>query len=132
VNEEIAGALKVAADVLRVIPWAWLAVAICGLVADIRIMFQANPSPRLKKWADRLKSMYIEMIPWIIVTNVVYLSSDIARHKWDYMVGDAILVVWSIWVWHRNDDDRWKRRRKKLVEKVKRVGSRLVTVPARG
>ncbi len=41
------------------------------------------------------------------------------------------LLMW--WLINRDKkDDRWKRRRKKLKEKVARVGTKLVVVPARG
>lgn len=42
---------------------------------------------------------------------------------------DAILA-WRAYVeWKNNDDDRWKRLRKKVSSKVKNIGHRLVVVP---
>jgi hypothetical protein len=44
-----------------------------------------------------------------------------------------IAVDLTMWLFFRNhnpdDDDRWKRRRKKVSESIKKVGARLVIVP---
>jgi hypothetical protein len=47
---------------------------------------------------------------------------------------DAICLVVNAWVWwdwcrNHDGDDRWKKRRKKAVAKVKQVAGRLIVVP---
>lgn len=47
----------------------------------------------------------------------------------------ASLLGAGLWWWMGrvfDDDDRWKKRKAKLTEKVSQVGGRLVVVPARG
>lgn len=44
-------------------------------------------------------------------------------------ISTAILIL-VLWATSKDDDDRWKRRRKKLGDKVKSMGHRLVPVPA--
>lgn len=62
-----------------------------------------------------------------------------AVHLYNTMISDEaawikatnVTMVILGWFWIKeNDDDRWKRRRKKLVEKVSIVGGRLSITPA--
>jgi hypothetical protein len=38
-------------------------------------------------------------------------------------------VNWWLWRNDKDDDDRWKRRRTKLAEKVEQVGGKLTVTP---
>lgn len=48
---------------------------------------------------------------------------------WNVLWISVAIAAW--WIYKDLDeDDRWKRRRKKVSEKVSRIGSRLIVVPA--
>jgi len=49
---------------------------------------------------------------------------------WDYVGFGIVLACWAALRHDKDDDDRWKRRRQKLTEKVAEVGGKLVLVPA--
>jgi hypothetical protein len=68
--------------------------------------------------------------------GMVYVAAPIANigfwveiDWWDYVFGPInLLLWWDIWK-HDDHDDRWKKRRKKALAKVKQVAGRLVVVP---
>ncbi len=88
------------------------------------------------KGSDRFASaafLYFELMPfypYAVVASYVLDAVEAGEVTILRTVSTAIsLVCWRYW--SRNDpDDRWKKRRKKAVEKVARVGGRLVVVPA--
>lgn len=71
-----------------------------------------------------------ELRPLYLPALLIWKAHDIsASHQsWLDWLGTALCV----WVWFDiKGDDRWKRRRRKVAERVKVLGSRLVVVPAR-
>lgn len=89
---------------------------------------------------QRLGYDYPEVRSFLIEIRPLYYPSA-ALNAWDTM-SQADTPAWSkAWIlfgvfvgWYLlkslGDDDRWKRRRKKLLEKVSSVGGRLVITPA--
>lgn len=49
---------------------------------------------------------------------------------WNYIGLAIALACWALYRHDQDDDDRWKRRGKKVAEKVAQVGGKLVLVPA--
>ena len=116
----IIAVLDIAGQVVYV---AWVASGVGILIAQ-----QMGAEPR-----DILRDLYHELRPF-------YWAAVIAMHIDPITKGGApaYLLNWvhylgwggHVWIWlvykDIDDDDRWKRRRKKLAEAVKRVGDRLV------
>ena len=75
-------------------------------------------------WAE-LRPFYLPAVAVIISKHV--MNGDILG--W-YAITDAAKIYGWWMLKDIGDDDRWKRRRAKVVEKVQRLGSRLVVVPA--
>jgi hypothetical protein len=79
-----------------------------------------------------LSNLGAEIHPFIPYILVIDLAVDV----W----GETLLEGWPaylfkamafmIWLTERNDDDRWKRRRRKLRARLERAGARLIVVPA--
>lgn len=68
-------------------------------------------------------------LPWIIVGDLLV---EALRYGHVTPISVALHAVGAL-LWaasRRDDDDRWKRRRKRLTEKITRAGSRLTVTPA--
>jgi hypothetical protein len=77
--------------------------------------------------ASELRPFYL---PAFFV-SLTYQSMTGILWNWMSILGNATAILcWFIY--KDTGDDRWKRRRKKLREKIKRVGAKLVVVPATG
>jgi len=78
-----------------------------------------------------LRFIHIELkpfyLPALVVSTVLFCRDGFS---WDIAVHSGFGVL--NWFLYRDldDDDRWKRRKEKLAEKVSRSGSRLVVHPA--
>ena len=73
-----------------------------------------------------------ELRPLYLPAALLLIADDSLRgnlfHTWT-LVGDAC-SIWNWFLFKDEGDDRWKRRRKKVTEKVKALASgRLVAVP---
>lgn len=95
------------------------------------IQFQNPPKHRI---ADFLRTIRAELQPFYLPTVAVLLVLDTMSGEindpWIALNNAARFVLWVLYRNLDDDDDRWKRRRAKVKEKIKRVGSRLVVVPA--
>lgn len=76
-------------------------------------------------WAE-LRLFYLPAVA--IVIGSLVLRGEVLG--WNTLVIFCDLMNWFM-LKNLDDDDRWKRRRKKLSEKVARVGGRLVAVPVK-
>jgi hypothetical protein len=119
----------------------WSAIAnLTGAIASIWINVAALISISRFLLSDDdvitrfLRTIFFELRPFYVpaatVNWVIYMST----HRMDMI--DYLGLVFTViaWFWFRNrggDDDRWKRRAKKLASKVQARGSRLVVVPVR-
>lgn len=67
-------------------------------------------------------------LPAIFTTSLIALATG--EWNWGHPITLAFsLVNWWLWRNEKDDDDRWKRRREKLAEKVEAVGGKLTVVP---
>ena len=67
--------------------------------------------------------------PYMVAINLY--SAAHASHWWSHSLF-VLFAIWWTWIWwqHRKPpDDRWKKRRKKALAKIKQVGGKLVVVP---
>jgi hypothetical protein len=87
---------------------------------DNRLIRVTNAMWRWCKWPS---------LVYVIAAPVLDVLSGVGDHHW----WTPFLYVWNGWIWwaYRNagDDDEWKRKAKRLAEKVKQVGTKLVVVP---
>lgn len=80
-----------------------------------------------------LLDMLVELKPIYWPASLLHLWETMTRldmsnwdKGWDVL---GVLVGWYLIVRASQDDDRWKRRREKLLEKVSVSGGRLVVTP---
>jgi hypothetical protein len=84
-----------------------------------------HQSATLRWLVAELQPLYL---PAVVVVNAsgIWVHHD-PLNAWR-LVGTACALA-NYWLFKDNDDDRWKRRRRKLAERIARIGSRLVVVP---
>jgi len=75
-------------------------------------------------WAE-LRPFYLPAV--ILRIGLLVMSGEMLGYNTLYMA--AALANWFLYK-DVDDDDRWKRRKAKLVEKIQRQGAHLVVVPA--
>jgi hypothetical protein len=94
------------------------------------IQFQ-NPPPN---WVLALRGLRAELRPFFLpaaaVILAIHVGSGEIRDWWTALNDGCRFGLWFMLKDFDNDDDRWKRRRQKLAEKIQRKGARLVVVPA--
>lgn len=76
-----------------------------------------------------IQHAFFELRPLYLPAHVIVVAYQIAHGSLDW--ANAVLgfgLAWVIWQF-KDDDDRWKRRRKKLAEKVEQVGGKLTVIP---
>ena len=106
---------------------------ICWLFSAIVIQLDIWFGLRL---TDRLRAvlrwMYLEIKPFFLYFLTFDLIADALRHP--PSLWDALLFANSVFAYYimRNldDDDRWKRRKAKLIEMVSVAEGKLVVVPS--
>lgn len=117
----------------------WFLVELCAhlvlLTWCITGMLLHEPKNRDARWRHPCRFIWAELRPFYlpaVVLTIVGKVMDAPLSGWD-----LLNIASAVWVWWllkdvSDKDDRWKRRRKKAAEAIKRVGSRLVVVPAAG
>jgi hypothetical protein len=90
--------------------------------------------PRLSRpWMRTLKA---EAYPFYPAAILIDLGVDLwGDHGagfdfYSLVMHTVALLGWLLW--DNDDDERWKRRRRKLAQRVARAGARLVVVPEAG
>lgn len=82
----------------------------------------------------QLNELLYEFMPFVWVLWLLKGSSRVALSPdaigMTIFVLDSLLALLWYWRWRNSDDDRWKKRRKKLVEKITTKRGRLAVVPA--
>lgn len=76
--------------------------------------------------------VFFELRPFIPGLVVVeYVSRTLVHYPMGLRLLDLVAGAFCWWVYRddKDDDDRWNKRRKKLVERVASVGGRLQVVP---
>jgi len=76
-------------------------------------------------WAE-LRPFYLPAVA-VLITNHVMAGEMIG---WNTFAHTCQIANWFFFK-DVDDDDRWKRRKAKLAEKIERRGGRLVVIPAR-
>lgn len=86
---------------------------------------------------DFFRNVYHECKPFYWPAVIVMIAGDVYPHSFITYVLNWVhwlnlVTFWIAWIACKDvdDDDRWKRRRRKLAEAVKSIGSKLVVVPA--
>jgi hypothetical protein len=103
---------------------AWVLVA-----AQLRLAKPARPA-RALRWFHELRPFYLASVVTFYLTSAYLLGEPAYPLLLFGFVAD--LLAWWLFKDVDKDDDRWKRRRRKLTEKIQRSGSRLVVVPEGG
>lgn len=78
-------------------------------------------------------TVWAELRPFYLPAWVLWAAAGIAtghNHPSDLIAYGFGLVNWIVYRDIGDDDDRWRRRRKRLVEKIAQHGGKLVVVPA--
>lgn len=85
--------------------------------------------PRLPEWARTFKREAHPFAPFIVLADLAVNTwgSNSGLHWW--LFAGAVAFV-AAWLFDRDDDDRWKRRRKRLSARVRSAGHRLVVEPS--
>jgi hypothetical protein len=102
-----------------------------SIILFMWIQFQ-NPPPN---WVLALRGLRAELRPFFLPASVVLVAIHTGNGEiqgwWTALNDGCRFGLWFIYKDFDNDDDRWKRRRTKLAEKIQRIGARLVVVPVR-
>lgn len=77
-------------------------------------------SVRMELWWVEVHLAFPGMLGYWFIT---------ADSTWDWLALAVNFWVWTDWYRNHKDDDRWKKRRKKALSKVKQVAGKLVVVP---
>lgn len=76
-------------------------------------------------WPVKLKREVHPFMPFLMLANLAVVT-------WGHTIGPSTVqyaitgIQVASWFMDRDDDDRWKRRRRKLAAKVSQIGARLV------
>lgn len=111
--------LYLASVVTAMWSWSGLALSLC------KDFGWRRPAAARWLWAE-LRPLYLPSVLLLIGNDAMH--GEIVG--WNALWAALCLVNW----WFLKDvdeDDRWKRRRRKVAEKVARMGSRLVVVPVK-
>jgi len=82
---------------------------------------------RRPPWA---KELFSELLPFYLPAVLVGTAFDLHHHEslWFMFFRACELFNWFVLKDLNDDDDRWKRRKKKAVETIEKVGGRLKVV----
>lgn len=113
------------ADFVRMV---WL---LSAAMIDFARLFGADLDHRAFR---PLRWLFAELRPFYLPAVAIYIADLVISGTvlgWNTLNIFFALVSW--WIYKDVDkDDRWKRRKKKLAEKIERRGARLVAVPVGG
>jgi hypothetical protein len=103
--------------------------AMLTVIAFVRVFKPGLPKP------DALRWLWAELRPFYLPACVVgVLETVLAGEGGGFWIWVGHALQFACWWIYKNvdddDEDRWKRRKAKLKEKVAQLGGRLVVVPA--
>lgn len=88
---------------------------------------------------QRFVNIAAELRPFVVPTIVIHIVAHILDGKymeqWGWIIAITDALMFLVWKWYKDvgDDDRWKKRKRKVAEKVKALSNgRLVVVPSHG
>lgn len=100
---------------------------VCGVLHETC----ADP---LRAWCARLISemrpFYGPAVAYAFTHDLHFAFHDDPRDAWWIIGLVGAVLAWYRWKDLGDDDDRWRRRRRKLIERVVPRGGRLITVGA--
>lgn len=82
-------------------------------------------------WMQGQRWLFAELRPFYLPCtffHITYLAMTEPMWGWNIVNTFFQLLNWFLYK-DVDDDDRWKKRKAKLVEKITRIGSRLVVAP---
>ncbi len=101
----------------------WLAaLVVMAWVYSAMLLFTGRTIVRWVFW--ELRPFYLPAVV-LLAGTYGHFTDPLA----DFSYASEV-ACWFLWKDSDGDDNRWKRRRRRVVEAVRRVGSRLAVVPA--
>ncbi len=105
-----------------------------GILYLISSMWTRTPSTN--KVTRFMQWFRVESWPFMPVVYIVWYLARAMRDNEGFQPTLALWLCFNVYFWWRDkddrDEDRWKRRRKKIRETLARVGTRLVPVAVKG
>lgn len=113
--------------------WVLLTWPLTGMTIMILKLLGGQGHPAL----EPLRFMFCELKPFYLPALAAYpmllvLHGGRPTSLWDAMFIGFAVINWFSYRNDDDDDDRWKRRLRKVAERIERSGARLVVVPAGG
>jgi hypothetical protein len=131
--------LRRARETVLMNPTAWHLISTLGLIVWSVFVYSSciNSVLRdLKPNVDRriLINLRAESKPFALPAVIAMYVAVVAVGKGGWSNNLTLIIEAACWLYWRkdpDDDDRWKKRRKKVAEQVSVVGGRLQVVPVR-
>ena len=104
--------------------WGW-----AGVILSINRIVAFKP-----KFVAFCKTIFFEFKPFYLPSLYLSVFEGAVTHmSWGWNAAALLIGLFNYWMFRdlHDDDDRWKKRRKKLAEKVEQVGGKLVVVVPR-
>lgn len=102
--------------------------AMLGLFGLFVRTFRKQAKSWMRSWFFELRPFYLPAVTYHTIHEA--MTGDVHPY-WAFALNTG--CSYAAWYFYKNifgDDDRWKKRRTKVVESVKQKGSKLVVVPA--
>lgn len=100
------------------------------LLAAVAVVASRNWPELIHPW---FRTIYFELRPFYLPAAAIrggYLLAAGRGPLWATWVGIGLdLLAWLVYRGVGGDDDRWKRRWRKVGQAIQRLGSRLIVVP---
>jgi len=117
----------------------WVAIILCISYSWTSPFIKHHPESKAATFASEIRPFAWFLAAFVAVHGgLVWTAQDVAEDGWSaagLFMGAVLFFLWA-WLstvfykeWKNSDDDRWKKRRKKLKAKVKEVGGKLVVEP---
>jgi hypothetical protein len=114
--------LGVTLIVSNVMVSAW---ALSGMALSMAKMFGKRPPSSARAVFHELKPFYLPAVVVAYITGCLYAGDVIDGRR----IGVFAIQLFSWWGYKgEDDDDRWKRRAKKVADRVKVTGGKLAVV----
>lgn len=119
--------LPVVLGILYFLATCWHFAYFGTILFEIVGLIKGNVKAFGKGHGLRQELWWVEVhIAFPILILVFLVTAD---SFWDRISTMVNVMIWLDWLINHDDDDVWKKRRKKAVAKVKEVAGKLVVVP---
>lgn len=119
-----AALLHLVASLSQLVIMAWI---FAGLLLVLGPLIGVGGGRLVKGLFHELRPLYLPAVLIAFAADSVLGHPSMAWRAFNLVMN---ILNWFLYKDKGGDDDRWKRRKAKLGEKVTRVGSRLTVVPA--